>query len=136
MAGAIVEQQQREASRIGGSKMSEEERKARGIEERQFEKETLPGHRRDRPVQIETLEAIGRGEPGWDAAGGDPTTHDRQQATATSILRPEPPLQIPRLLGAGDARMEMGAERGLKRRALFGLFFGWERRGALGLACS
>ena len=39
--GAIVEQQQMEASRIGGSKMIKEELKALGIEDRQFEKETL-----------------------------------------------------------------------------------------------
>jgi hypothetical protein len=50
-----------EAQRIGGSKMIEEELKALGIKERQFQKETLSRQRFDRPVQIEALEAIGRG---------------------------------------------------------------------------
>ena len=50
MKGAIVEQQQVEAGGIGSGKMIEEELKAWGVEDGQFEKEAFPRARFDRPV--------------------------------------------------------------------------------------
>jgi hypothetical protein len=66
----------------------EEELKALRIEGGQFQKETLPGKGVDGPIQIQTLEARGRGDNGLDPTGGDPAALDRQQPTATFVLDP------------------------------------------------
>lgn len=123
-----------EAGGISSGKMIKEELKALSIEEGQFQKEAPPCQRFDCPVQIETLEAIRRREQGLDAAGSDATPYDGQQATATFVLGPQPPLPIALLLGARYASLEVRAERGLELGDVLSLFFGCERRGALGLA--
>jgi hypothetical protein len=134
--GPIIEQQQVEAGGISGGELIEEELKALRIEERQFEKEALPGPRFHRPVQVETLEAVGRGQERLHAASGDAAAHDRQEPTAAFILSPDPPLPIAALLCRVDRGQELRAERVLELGNFSGLFFGWERRGALGLAPS
>ncbi len=123
-----------EGSRIGGGKVIEEELKALRIKEGQFQKEALAAQRLHRPVQVETLEAVGGGQERLDASGGDTATHDGQEATATFVLGPHAPLPIAPVLGGLQLGYELSAERLLEVRALLGLFFGWERRGALGLA--
>jgi hypothetical protein len=57
---SIIEQEEREAGRISGGKMIEEERKALGIESREFQKEALAGEWGDGAVEGETLEGIRR----------------------------------------------------------------------------
>jgi len=76
--GAVVEQQQKEAARIGGSKVIEEELKALGIEQQQFQKEALPRQRFDRSLEIETLEARRRREEWLNPTGDDVAAHDGQ----------------------------------------------------------
>jgi RNase P/RNase MRP subunit p29 len=68
----IIEQEEREADGISGGKVVEEEWKALRIEGGQFQKETLPREGFDRTVQVETLEAIGRGQERLDTTGGNP----------------------------------------------------------------
>ena len=58
MKGAVVEEQQMEGGRIKGGEVIEEELKALSVQERQFQKEALPCEWLDRPVQVETFEAI------------------------------------------------------------------------------
>jgi hypothetical protein len=123
-----------EAGRIRAGKVIEEELKALSIQERQFQKEALSRQWFDRPVQVETLEAVGRGDERLDPAGRDTAAYDGQQAAATFVLRPQPPLPIAVLLGAGYVRLEVRAERGLELGDGLRLFFGCERRGVLGLA--
>jgi hypothetical protein len=132
----IIEQEEREAGRVGGGKMIEEQLKALRIEGGQFQKEALPRERLDRAVQVEALEMIGRRQERVDTTGGDPAAQDGQEPTATFVLHPQPPLPIALLLRTGYARLELGVERGLELNHLLGLFFGWERRGALSFALS
>ena len=134
--GAIIEEEEMEARRSGGSKMVEEELKALGIEGGQFQKETLPGEGFDGTVQVETLEAIGRRHDWLDAACGEPAAQNGQQPTATFVLYPQPPLPIALLLCTGYPCLEVCTERRLKLDAVLGLFFGCERRGALSFALS
>lgn len=103
-----------EASGISSGKVIEEELKALSVEQRQFEEEALPRQRFDRPVQIETLEAVSRRQEGVNPAGGDAAPHDGQQAATTFVMGPQVPLPIALLLGAGYARLEMRVERGLE----------------------
>jgi len=74
---AIIEQEEMEVGRSDGSEVVEEELKALRIESGQFQKEALAGERRDRTVQVETLEAIRRGQERLDARGGNPAALDR-----------------------------------------------------------
>jgi hypothetical protein len=134
--GPIVEQQQMETGGVGSSKMIEEELKALSIEEGEFQKEALSGQWFDRAVEVETLEAIGGREERLHAAGRDAAAHDGQEAAATFILRPHAPVVIAVLLRGLDLGQELCAERLLEVREVCGLFFGWERRGALALARS
>ena len=136
MKGPIIEQQQMEAGGISGGKMIKKELRAWGVEPRQFHKEALPRPRFHCAVQGETLEAVRRGQERLDPAGGDAAAHDGQQTTATFILRPHPPLPLAALPGAVYMRSEVRAERDVKLRNVLRGFFGWERRGALGLACN
>jgi len=121
---------------IGSGEMIKEELKALSIEQGQFEKETFPRPRVHRAVQIETLKAIGAGQQGLNAAGRDTATPDGQQTAATFVLGPEASLGIAVLLDAVYALLQLRTERGLALRHVLGLFFGGERRGALGLACT
>jgi hypothetical protein len=132
----IIEQEELEAGRLGGGKMIEEQWKALGIEGGQFQKEALPRERLDRAVQVEALEMIGRERERLDATGGDPAARDRQEPTAPFVLHPQPPLPVALLLRTGYARLELGVKRGLELNPFLGLFFGWERRGALSFALS
>src|SRR5215470_16925313 len=113
-----------EASKISGGKVIEEELKTLSVEQRQFEKEALSCQRFNRPVQIETLEAISSRQERLDSAGRDAATHDRQQPTATFVLGPQTPLPIALVLGTGYAGLEMRAERGLEVGDGLGVFFG------------
>ena len=97
---AIVKQEQMKISGRGSSEMLEEELKALSIEEGQFEKETFPRLRFHCPVQIHTLKAIGGGEHGLDAAGGDPVAHDRQKPATAFILRPHATARVTPLVGS------------------------------------
>lgn len=135
MKGPIVEQEEVEGGGISSGKVLQKELKALSIQERQFQKEALARLGLDRPVQIETLEAIRRREEGLDAAGGDAAAQDGEQAAATFVLRPQPPLPIALVLSTGYLSLEVRAERGLELDNVLRLFFGCERRGALGLAC-
>jgi hypothetical protein len=76
MKRAIIEQQQVEADGIGRGEMLEEELKALGIEERQFQKEPLASHWLHCPVQIHALKAIRSRDDGLDPTGGNPMPHD------------------------------------------------------------
>lgn len=114
--------------------MIEEEVKARSVQARQFQTEALPCEGGDRSVQIETLEAVCRGQERVDPTSGETAAHDRQQATAPVVLGPPAPLPVAGLPGAGYARLELRSARGLEPGAALRLFFGGERRGALGLA--
>jgi hypothetical protein len=131
----MSEQEEREARRICGGKMVEEELKALGSEPWQFQKEALARERLDGPVQVETLEARRCREKRGDAAGRDPAAQDRQETTATFVLDPQAPLLIALLMGTGYARLELGGKRRLDLDPLLGLFCGCERRGAFRLAC-
>lgn len=122
--------------RIGGGEVSEEEWKALSVEQRQFEKEACSGQGLDRAVQGEARNAIGAGQQGLNAAGRDTATPDGQQTAATFVLGPEASLGIAVLLDAVYALLQLRTERGLALRHVLGLFFGGERRGALGLACT
>jgi hypothetical protein len=133
---AIIEQKKMEAEGIGGGKMVEEELKALSIEGGQFEKETLPGQGFNRPIQVETLEAIGGWEKRLEAPGRNAAALDGQQSTATFVLHPQAPPRIAVLLRGRYARVELRAERGLELYGVLWLFFGCERRGALSLALS
>jgi hypothetical protein len=134
--GAIIEQEEMEAGGIGGSKMVEEELKALGIEGGQCEKETLPGERFNRAVQVETLEAIGRRHDWLNAACCEPAAQNGQEPTPTFVLHPPSPLPIALLLRAGYTCLEVRAECRLKLDTGLGFFFGCERRGALSFALS
>ena len=123
-----------EAGRISCGKMVEEELKPVRIEGGQFEKEALASQRLDRAVQVESLEVISSRQERLDATSSDPTTQNWQEPTATFVLHPQPPLGISLLVGTGDTHAELSGERGLELRDGFGLFFGWERRGALSFA--
>ena len=136
MKRPIVQQEEREASRIGGGKRVEEERKALRIQGWHCQKEALAGEWFDRAVQIEALEVIRRGQKWLDPTSSDATAHDRQQATAAFVLHPQPPLRIALLLSVRSARVELRTERSLELDRILGLFFGCERRGALSFALS
>jgi hypothetical protein len=131
---AIIKEEQVEAGRISGGKMVEEELKAVRIEGGQFQKEALACERLDCAVQVESLEVIRRWQERLDATSRDPTTQNGQEPTATFVLYPQPPLGIALLVGTGDTHAELSGERGLELRDGCGLFFGWERRGALSFA--
>ena len=134
MKRPIVQQEEMEASRIGGGKMVEEELKALRIQSWHFQKEALAGEWFDRPVQREKLEVIRSGQTSLAPTSSDATAHDRQQATAAFVLDPQPPLPVALPLGAGYTRSELGVERRLELDPVLGLFFGCERRGALSFA--
>ena len=136
MKRAIIEQEEMEAGRVSRSKVVEEELKALGIKSGQFEKETLSSEGFDVPVQVETLEAIGRGHERLDTARREPTTQNGQESTPTFVLHPQPPLRIALLLSVRYARVELRTERSLELDRVLGLFFGCERRGALSFALS
>ena len=112
----------------------EKELKALSVEGRQFEKETLAGSWFDSPIQIETLKAISAGHQRLNSASGDAVSEDGQESTATLILHPEAPLPISVLLGRRSVAQKMDREGLLKLCDRLRLFFGCERRGALGLA--
>lgn len=121
---------------IGSGKVIEKELKALRIEHGEFQKETLSGLRFHGPVQVETREAVGCGQERLPPPGGDASAHDGQEPTATLILTPHAPLRIAALLRRVDVGQELRAERRLELADFSRLFFGWERRGALGLACN
>jgi hypothetical protein len=134
--GAGGAQQEREAGSVSGRAVSEEEVEALGIEGGDLQKGALSGQRFDGPVAGETLEAgSGRGK-GVHPAGSDAAADDGPEAAATFVLGPHAPLGIAALLRGLSLRQELGAKRGVEGRDGFGLFFGCERRGALGLARS
>ena len=118
------------------SKVVKEELKALGIEQRQLEKEARAGQRFHDPVEVETLEAVGRGQERVHPAGGDPAAHEGEQATARFVLGPEPPLRVAVLLSTGYACLDVRAESCLKGDDVLKLFFGCARRGALSWARS
>ena len=132
--GAIVEQQQVKLGGMGRREVVEEELKALGVEQGQLRKEALAGLRLHSPVEVRTLEAVGRRQQGLNSASGDAAAYDGEKATATFILRPHPPLLIPLLVGCHGVGQEAAREGLLKLRDVLRLFFGCERRGALGLA--
>jgi hypothetical protein len=132
--GASVEQQQVELGGTGRREVVEEEVKALGVEQGQFQKEALAGLRLHGSVQVETLEAVGRGQQGLDPARGEPAAHEGEEPTATFLLCPHPPLWLPWLEGRRGVSQEVAREGRLKLRAVLRLFFGCERRGALGWA--
>jgi hypothetical protein len=134
--GPIIEEEEMEASGIGGRKVVEEQLKALRIESGQFEKETLAAEGFYSPVHVETLEAIGGGHHRLNPARGQAATQNRQEPTATFVLHPQPPLQIAVLVSLGYAGLELRGERRLELARVLGLFFGCERRGALSLALS
>ena len=94
---------------VNGSKVIEEELKALGIEEGQFQKEALSRQRLDGPIHIEAFEAIRRREEWLNPTGSDAAAHNREQAAATLILGPQAPLPIAVVLGAGYACWELRA---------------------------
>jgi hypothetical protein len=132
--GAVIEEQEMEALGIGDGKVVKEELKALGIEQRQLEKEALAGQRFHGSVQVEALKTIGRGQQRLHPAGRDPATRDGEQATTGFVLGPEAPLRVAVLASSRYAYLELRRKRGLEMGDLCGLFFGCERRGALGLA--
>lgn len=134
--GPIVEQQEMETGGIGSREVIEEELKARSIKQRQFQKEALARQRFDGAIEVETLEAISGREQRLDAPGGDAAADDGQETAATFVLRPHAPVTIAGLLRGVPLGQDLGAERVLELRDVLGLFFGCERRGALGLAWS
>lgn len=121
---------------MGRGELVKKELKTLRIEERQFQEEALSRAGFYCAVEVETLEPVRRGEEGLDATGGDPAAHDGQQAAATLILAPDAPLLGAALLGRVELGHELRAERLLELSNGGGLFFGCERRGALGLACN
>jgi hypothetical protein len=82
---AMVEQQQGELGGTGRREVVEKEVKALGVEQGQFQTEALGSLRLHGSVQIETLEAVGRGQQGLDPASGDAAAHEGKEATATFI---------------------------------------------------
>jgi hypothetical protein len=116
--------------------MVEKELKALGIEGGELQKEARSGQGLYRAVQIEALEAVGRGQEGLHPPGRDPAAHDGEQPTAGFVLGPEAPLSVPLLTGTVYARLDLRSKGGLEVGDAFRLFFGWERRGALSLACN
>lgn len=99
---AIVEQEEMEAGEIDGGEVVEEELEALGVEGRQLQKEALPRERFDGPVQVQTLEVIGRRHEGLDAACRDAPTEDGQEAAPTFVLRPHTPVGVSLLLSSSD----------------------------------
>ncbi len=134
VTGPIVEQEEVEAGRVNGGAVIEEELKALGIEERQFQKETFARQWFDGSVEVETLETVGCRDERLDPPGGDAAAQDGQQAAAAFVLGPQAPVLIPLLLGGLHLGQDLRGKRVVEVCDLFGLFFGWERRGALGLA--
>jgi hypothetical protein len=134
VTGGVVEQQQVKTLTLRGDEVVEEELESLRIEGRQFQEEALAGQRFDGPIQVEALEAVGRGPQGLDAAGGDTVAHERQQATATFVLRPYPTAPLTWLLGGVAPLWEVPGQCLLKLGYRFGVFFGCARRGDLGLA--
>ena len=99
---AIVEQQQMEVGGIDSGEMVEKELKGVRIERRQLQKETRPGERFHRAIQIQTLKAIGAGQHGLDTAGGNPMPHDGQEPAPAFILRPHATASVVPLVGSLD----------------------------------
>jgi hypothetical protein len=132
--GPVVKQEEGEAGGVSGGEVREEELKALGIEERQFQKEALARQGVDGPVEGETREAVGCRDERLDPTGGDAAAQDGQQAAAAFVLGPQAPVRIPLLLRGLYLGQDLRGERVVEVRNLCGLFFGWERRGALGLA--
>ena len=121
---------------IGGGEVVQKELKERGVERRQFEKEAAPGQGFHGAIQVQTLEALGRGQDGLDAGGGDSAPDDRQQATPTLILDPQAALSIAGPASGRYLGLEVGGERARKLLDRGKVFLGCERRGALSLALS
>ena len=134
--GAVIEEHQMEAGRIGRGKVLQEELKALGIEDGQFQKEPLAGDGFHGPIQIQTLKAIGSGDNRLAPPRSDALAHDGQQPAATLILHPHAPAGVALLLGSLDCAQELRRESRLKLGNGGRVFFGCERRGDLGLACS
>jgi hypothetical protein len=130
----ILEEAQVEAGWSSGGKMVEEEWKPVRSEGRQVEKEALAGERLARAVQGESLGVLRRWQERLDATSRDPTTQNGQEPPAPFVLDPQPPLGIALRVGTGDTQAELSGKRGLELRDGCGLFFGWERRGAVSFA--
>ena len=97
--GAIIKDEEMKVGRGGGSQLLQEELEEGTGERGEFQKETLTRRRFHGSIQREALEPVGGRDHGLQAPGGNPAPHDRQQATPTFILSPDPTLRIPRAVG-------------------------------------
>ena len=62
--------------------------------------------------------------------------HDRQEPASAFILHPHATVRVALLVGIVDCGQELRGEGVLKLGNRVKVFFGWERRGDLGLAWS
>lgn len=134
--GPVIEEHEMEAGGVSGREVIEEELKALRIEEGQFQKETLAGERFHRAIQVQTLKAIGSGDDGLHSPRRDAMAEDGQQPTTAFILDPDATATVSLLLSGLDGAQELRGECSLELGHRGSVFFGWERRGALGLACN
>jgi hypothetical protein len=134
--GGSVESQERKAFAVGGRKVIEEEVNALTMEGRQSQKEALAGERCSRAIPRPMLPAIPGAQQGVYAARGEAVTQEGEHAAAALSLCPEADPGVA-WLARGLPRSEglLGTAAGT-RRARSRVFWGWERRGAVGFACS